>query len=111
MINRIDTSPEAVEIYIHRAMGHRQASVEKGFYKSSGFALSSIEMTRALSARIAELEAELQSITLDCLAAHGQAGDAHKAQERIEYTSDQWRRDVSKTISEGLLTDQRGAAQ
>lgn len=31
-------------------------------------------------ARIEELEAQVQSMALDCLAAHGQAGDAHKAQ-------------------------------
>ena len=61
MADKIDTSPEAVEMYIHRANGHRQASIEKGFHASAGFALNSIELTRALSARVVELENQLAS--------------------------------------------------
>ena len=61
MADKIDTSPEAVEMYIHRANCQRRASIEKGLYASARLARDSIELTRALSARVVELENQLAS--------------------------------------------------
>lgn len=63
----VDTSAAAVEYIIAGLIGHRAASIEKGFHWSSRQAQSSIDMIGALSAERDALRAQLATARAEAL--------------------------------------------
>jgi len=75
MTDKIDTSPEAVErlaTRLHDEDMHEEAQRHTA------------DTLRALSARVAELEAKNRALTLEVISANGQAIDAYDAQKTAE---------------------------
>ena len=61
---------------------------------------ASVELIETMADRIEELEAEIKSMAMDCLVAHGQASDAYQAQLAAEAKIEEARCTYSELVNQ-----------